>query len=201
MLSLVMNSNSPSVPNNKNLSSLVSLCAFTSGVAETPTRAATTSPNDRDIASPGTFSVLSHTRAGPTKDLSSFIIGSTLPPCLRILALSRGSSGLWSIDRGIASQEFPICLPINTRESPTLAQNTSLSLMRQVAAVVPENTTSMSFLSCVLTAMYADLKEFSSSMNLSTSNSNSDDVLASDGKASSSRPGKCLRTYLLASWP
>lgn len=65
----------------------------------TPTLAATLSPKDLDIASPGTSSSFSHTLEGPMNWSSSSLKGSILPPRFLILADSSGSLGLWSLDK------------------------------------------------------------------------------------------------------
>jgi len=73
----------------------------------TPTELATLSPIDRLIASPGTFSSLSQTRAGPIGCPSGSQNGSTLPLQSMIRSNSSFQSGLWSIEREVAIQLYP----------------------------------------------------------------------------------------------
>ena len=92
-----------------------------SGVEITPTLAATRSPIDLDIASPGVCSFLNHTLEGPINVVPS-LIGSIRPPEFSILTFSSGSSGLLSLDKGIAVHPCLVNLPIIALESPQLAQ-------------------------------------------------------------------------------
>lgn len=75
----------------------------------TPTWQPTVSPNDLAIARPGISSFLNQTLGGPIllpveSTYRLPFIGSTLPPAFSTLNFSEGSSGLWSLDKGIAIQ-------------------------------------------------------------------------------------------------
>ena len=107
---LSINSQMPSDAITMNLSSLFSSSSKNSGSGMTPTELATQSPIDRLIASPGMFSSFSHTHAGPIGWPSGSLKGSTLPFDIRILSNSSFLSGLWSIERVVATQ----CIPFST---------------------------------------------------------------------------------------
>ena len=89
----------------------------------TPTDAPTKSPKLRVIARPGTLSPWTHTRKGPIGSPNSSLKASTLPFIFLILSASFSRSGLWSVERGKASQAPALNLPRMALLSPTLAQN------------------------------------------------------------------------------
>ena len=69
------------------------------------------------------------------------LYGCTLPPFLRILASSSGSSPLWSLLSGIATRDsfYPTVRTNTARESPTFAQKTFVPTMSTETQVEPEN--------------------------------------------------------------
>jgi hypothetical protein len=87
----------------------------------TPTLTATKSPMLLLIASPGMFSCLCHTLAGPNASPLKFLNGSTLPPLFTILYFSLGSSGLWSLLNALDSSLEETALMTIALESPELA--------------------------------------------------------------------------------
>mmetsp|Transcript_22661 Transcript_22661/g.72914 ORF Transcript_22661/g.72914 Transcript_22661/m.72914 type:complete len:223 (-) Transcript_22661:424-1092(-) len=150
-----MNSHSPSLPSTSTLSLAVNFTWCTSGSELTPAVCATTSPSERDMARPGMSMCASHTRAGPSIP-SSYSTANTRPPVASMRARSSGRSGLWSRDTGTAFHTpSDSSVPRMMRESPTLATNSSESLMQATTAVVPLNSVSMEVSSKISASMVA----------------------------------------------
>mmetsp|Transcript_18994 Transcript_18994/g.45867 ORF Transcript_18994/g.45867 Transcript_18994/m.45867 type:complete len:219 (+) Transcript_18994:235-891(+) len=141
--SLVMNSQSPSVAMTRNLSSLESKSnSENSGSDDTPAECATTSPRDRDMASPGTSIWPSQTRGGPSIP-SSYSTAKTRPPQAKIRSFSLGESGLWSYVMSTGTIRPSCSLPKMTRESPMLTPVRWLPRMIAIDNVVPLNSVSI----------------------------------------------------------
>mmetsp|Transcript_37483 Transcript_37483/g.94722 ORF Transcript_37483/g.94722 Transcript_37483/m.94722 type:complete len:281 (-) Transcript_37483:537-1379(-) len=118
--SLPMNSVSPSLISMRYLSSALSTTSVISGLEMTPTLAATLSPNERVMHSPGMSRSCSHTRSGPT-GLPMCMKEAMRPRNCRILAASEAMVGTWSVLSGTPSVEPPgTTFPMMQRESPTL---------------------------------------------------------------------------------
>mmetsp|Transcript_46941 Transcript_46941/g.145355 ORF Transcript_46941/g.145355 Transcript_46941/m.145355 type:complete len:261 (+) Transcript_46941:140-922(+) len=139
-----------------NLSSGLSLWLDMTGSGMMPTLRAQPSPMDRPMASPGFFKPQSsHTRWGPMYS-PCILAGATTPPCISILSFSAGMSGLMSSVSGTACHaESWLRRPMTARESPTLAQCSTLCSrsMQTTTAVVPLYSTSPA--SCLYTSSSA----------------------------------------------
>lgn len=86
------------------------------------------------------------TLAGPSGLPCMSLYAATLPPLLKILCYSSGSSALWSRLRGIPVKRFcpfppgtSFILASVALESPTFAQKTLLPTIRTLTHVDPEN--------------------------------------------------------------
>mmetsp|Transcript_87033 Transcript_87033/g.194588 ORF Transcript_87033/g.194588 Transcript_87033/m.194588 type:complete len:212 (-) Transcript_87033:319-954(-) len=145
--SLVRASQRPSEAMIRNLSSDRILWTVITGSEMMPTLRAQPSPIDRPMASPGFVRLQSsQTRCGPVGS-PSICAGETTPPLISILSFSFGSSGLMSVVRLIVSHLFVSLLwrPRTARESPTLAQCSTLSLRSSmtITQVLPLYSTSL----------------------------------------------------------
>jgi len=118
----------------------------------TPTDDATISPIERVIARPGTYLDLSHTLKGPKCSptrlegpLPGMILDcSTRPLVYMMRSASSFSLGLWSLLRAVHVQVPSLfCSHIIARESPELAQRSTLLYMIIDTAVVPLNVQSI----------------------------------------------------------